>query len=65
MFKPTTMTRVTLSGLKKDLERVSNNLAEERLIHLVEYENNYDGFNASTDSAHTVSYTHLTLQTKA
>ena len=44
MFKPTTMTRVTLSGLKKDLERVSNNLAEERMIHLVEYENNYDGF---------------------
>ena len=44
MFKPTSMMRVTLSGLSRDLEKVSNNLAEERLIHLVEYGNDCDGF---------------------
>ena len=44
MFKPTSMMRVTLSGLSKDLDRVSNNLAEERLIHLIEYGNDFDGF---------------------
>ena len=61
MFKPTTMTRVTLSGLKKDLERVSNNLAEERLIHLVEYENNYDGFETLTGFIIYFSINRITL----
>ena len=52
MFKPAPMMRVTISGLSKDLETVSNNLAEERLIHLVEYGNDCDGF----ETGETLSY---------
>ncbi len=52
MFKPAPMMRVTISGLSKDLETVSNRLAEERLIHLVEYRNDYDGF----ETGETLSY---------
>ena len=44
MFKPEPMSRVTLSGLRAQLPQLSRALARLRLVHLVEYQGDDDGF---------------------
>ena len=46
------MMNISISGLSKDLEAVSNNLAEERLMHLIDYTNDYDGFETGESLAY-------------
>ena len=44
MLKSEDMTRMTISGHKKDLDSLSNLLDEQQLMHLVEYNNEDEGF---------------------
>ncbi len=44
MLKSEDMTRMTISGHKKDLDSLSDLLDEQQLMHLVEYNNEDEGF---------------------
>jgi len=48
MLKPEDMSRMTISGHKKQLDSLSNLLDDHQLVHLVDYKNEDDGFKIGT-----------------
>lgn len=48
MLRPEDMSRMTISGHKKQLDSLSNLLDDHQLVHLVDYKNEDDGFKIGT-----------------
>ena len=48
MLKPEDMSRMTISGHKKQLDSLSNLLDDHQLVHLVDYNNEDEGFKIGT-----------------
>ena len=48
MLKPEDMSRMTVSGHKKQLDSLSNLLDDHQLVHLVDYNNEDEGFKIGT-----------------